>query len=227
VARIVKDADVRRDELLDAALALFLEHGYERTSVEQITQAVGVAKGTFYHYFETKDALLEQLVDRYSIRLFEEVEAAIAHTDGDAISRLRVLMSSSTTAKLTRADETLLITESLYSPTNRTMLDRMRDGWMERLRPIIAQIIEQGCAEGSFDVPDIEGYTDICLSLWLDYGVRVGARFFAARGEANKMREVYSAVGVLMSAIERILGAKPGSLGIDPTAVYEVLSGLQ
>jgi len=226
MARIVKDAEVRRDELLETALALFLEHGYEHTSVEQITQAVGVAKGTFYHYFATKDALLEQLVDGYSERLFEEIGRALATVDGDAIERFKVLMASSATAKLVRPDETMLITESLYRDDNREMLDRMREGWIDRLRPIITEIVARGCAEGSFDVPDVPSFTDICLSLWLDYGVRIGRHFYDARGDKVRMAEVYSALNTLVIAVERILQAEPGSLAIDATPVYDVIANL-
>jgi AcrR family transcriptional regulator len=226
MVRIVKDADVRRDELLDTALALFLECGYERTSVEHITSTVGVAKGTFYHYFATKDALLEQLVDRYSDRLFEEIGDALSAVSGGAVERFKVLMVSSSTAKLGRPHETLLITESLYSENNREMLERMRDGWIDRLRPIIAKIVEQGCSEGSFDVPDVDGFTDICLSLWLDYGIRIGRHFFEVRGDKLRMAEVYSALDTLVIAVERILHAKPGSLAIDATPVYDVIADL-
>ena len=224
MSRVVKDADVRREELLDTALGLFLEHGYDRTSVEQITQAVGVAKGTFYHYFATKDALLEQLVDRYSERLFEDIEAALAEVDGSALERFRVLMASSATAKMVRRDETMLVTASLYRDDNREMLDRMREGWMGRLRPAIADIVAQGVKDGDFDVPDVPGFTDVCLSLWLDYGVRIGRHFFEVRGDKVRMQEVYSALDTLVIAVERILKAEPGSLAIDPTPVYKAIA---
>ena len=46
----------RRDRLYEAALALFREQGYEATTVDQITRQAGVAKGTFFNYFPTKDA---------------------------------------------------------------------------------------------------------------------------------------------------------------------------
>jgi len=226
MTRIVKDAEVRRDELLDTALGLFLEHGYDRTSVEQITQAVGVAKGTFYHYFATKDELLEQLVDRFSDRIFEQIQRALSETEGGALDRFRVMMASSATAKVVRANETLLITESLYSENNREMLDRMREGWISRLHPIISDIVSQGCEEGVFDVPDVASFTDICLSLWLDYGVRIGRHFYEVRGDKVRMAEVYSALDTLVTAVERILHAQAGSLAIDATPVYDVIANL-
>lgn len=60
--RIVKDAEERRQELLDTARRLFIEKGYEKTSVNDILQAVGIAKGTFYYYFTSKEEVLEAMI---------------------------------------------------------------------------------------------------------------------------------------------------------------------
>ncbi|MDD3920111.1 MAG: TetR/AcrR family transcriptional regulator [Eubacteriales bacterium] len=58
----------KRDELMDAAIRLFLQHGYEGTSVRMILQEVGGEIGMFYHYFKSKDALFEAALERYLVR---------------------------------------------------------------------------------------------------------------------------------------------------------------
>ena len=225
MARIVKDAGERRAELLDTALSLFLEHGYERTSVEQITTAVGVAKGTFYHYFATKQDLLEQLVSRFTDDLFVETENALAVLEGSALDRLRGLFVASSQVKLGRKDETLMLTRPLFTPENEMLLRHLMDGWIERTRPLIRGIIEQGCAEGTFDVPDPKSMTEIWLSLWYDYGIRVSRLFFSAQDDPRRIDEVVAAVEALQTAEERILGLDPGSLDMNmEAAVRAVLS---
>jgi AcrR family transcriptional regulator len=213
--RIVKDAEVRRDELLDTALQLFLEHGYERTTVEQITEAVGVAKGTFYHYFGTKQDLLEELVRRWSDELFEQIEAALAETNGSALERFQVLVTVSSQAKLGRKHETLMLTRSLYIDDNRMLISRLRNGWIERTRPIVHSIVKQGCAEGVFDMPDPAAMTEVWLSLWFDYGMEVSQVFFEAQDDPTRVDDLVAAMKALVLAEERILGAAPGSLGMD------------
>ena len=226
--RIVKDAEVRRDELLDTALTLFLTNGYEHTTVEQITEAVGVAKGTFYHYFATKQDLLEQLVARYSDDVFRQIESAVEAANGSAIDRFQALMRASSMEKLGRLSETLLITRSLYSEENRMLLSRLRDGWIERTRPIILGIVEQGCAEGLFDVPDVPAMTEIWLSLWFDYGIQIGRLFYAAEDDPALADNVVAAMTALVLAEERIMGAAPGSLGIDVEPIMRgILAGEQ
>jgi len=70
--------DVRRGVLLDAAAALFVEQGLAGTSIDHIVVRAGVAKGTFYHYFQDRAAMLEALRNRYSQQFADIASAAIA-----------------------------------------------------------------------------------------------------------------------------------------------------
>ncbi|HEV3474545.1 MAG TPA: TetR/AcrR family transcriptional regulator [Actinomycetota bacterium] len=63
--RVTKQPDVRRQELMDAAVRVFVEKGIARTTVSDITQSAGVAKGTFYLYFTSKENLLGALKERF------------------------------------------------------------------------------------------------------------------------------------------------------------------
>ncbi len=72
-----KPPEERRDELMSAALRLFLKHGVGPTTIEQITSGADVAKGTFYLYFSSKDELLAALGQRFAQELLASVKAAI------------------------------------------------------------------------------------------------------------------------------------------------------
>lgn len=69
-----RQRDLRLSSLLDAAAALFVEKGIAATSIEDIAERAGVAKGTFYHYFHDRAAMLEALRKRYSQRYADLVE---------------------------------------------------------------------------------------------------------------------------------------------------------
>jgi AcrR family transcriptional regulator len=71
-----KPADVRREELMDAGLALFVAKGIAATSIDDIVTAAGVSKGGFYHHFASKDALLLALQERYISRFLTVLVAA-------------------------------------------------------------------------------------------------------------------------------------------------------
>jgi len=78
-----KPADVRREELMDAALGLFVAKGIAATSVDDIVTAAGVSKGGFYHHFASKDALLMALQDRYVARFLSDLVEAQASLPAD------------------------------------------------------------------------------------------------------------------------------------------------
>ena len=94
MARGVKHPDVRRDELLDIALDLIMTRGFAATSVEQITNAVGVAKGTFYYYFASKDDLLAQLVGRFGDSMFANLSNA--PLSGSGLHQLQDFLAAAT-----------------------------------------------------------------------------------------------------------------------------------
>ncbi len=69
MTRIRKDPEVRRQELMNAALEQFSSNGYEKTMVIDIVKKAGVAKGTFFYYFPTKEAILEAICMRWATEL--------------------------------------------------------------------------------------------------------------------------------------------------------------
>ncbi|MBB6558241.1 AcrR family transcriptional regulator [Acidovorax soli] len=83
-----KPAEIRREELMDAAQALFLGKGFTETSVDEIVKGAGVAKGTYYVYFKTKDDVLAALRERFVARFLERLQtAADGHPPSDWIAR--------------------------------------------------------------------------------------------------------------------------------------------
>ena len=60
-----RQAEERRNQLVDAALRLFAEKGFDKTTIKDLSEAVGVAQGLIYHYFGSKEELLFAAVDRH------------------------------------------------------------------------------------------------------------------------------------------------------------------
>lgn len=83
VAARTKPADVRREELMDAAQTLFVAKGVAATSIDEIVAAAGVSKGGFYHHFASKDALLTALQDRFTEDFLDDIVAAQAGLSAD------------------------------------------------------------------------------------------------------------------------------------------------
>jgi AcrR family transcriptional regulator len=78
-----KPAEIRREELMDAAQALFLGKGFYATSVDEIVRAADVAKGTFYFYFKTKDDVLQALRARFVETFYGRLQTAVTNCPAD------------------------------------------------------------------------------------------------------------------------------------------------
>jgi AcrR family transcriptional regulator len=211
VARVTKQADVRRDELLDVAFQLCVTEGFDATSVERITTEAGIAKGTFYHYFESKDDLLAQMVARFGDQLLGHLESAMKAVDGDALVRLRTLMQVSSDWKLAQLDNSLAIIPVLYRDENYTLRHRLFSEWLARTRPLLLDILTQGAGDGSFDVADPIAMTNVLLALWFDYAGRLWESALEAPDATESM---LNGAEAMLVAQERILGAAPGSMHV-------------
>ncbi len=180
--RVTKAPEVRREELLDLALELCRTHGYEAMSVEQVTQAAGVAKGTFYHYFSSKADLQTQLVQRFGASLFDHLTAAAGRAEGTAAARLRVIMDAAAAYKTRHADVSQAA--FLYRDENYALRHRLLAEWREQARLVLLPVIADGVADGSMRVASAEGATDIVLLLWLDAADHLWKR--AVRGAGRR-----------------------------------------
>jgi AcrR family transcriptional regulator len=60
-------AEARREQILEAALKVFASGGFAETTMDEVAVVVGVSKASLYNYFPTKDALLSELVQRFSL----------------------------------------------------------------------------------------------------------------------------------------------------------------
>lgn len=71
--RVSKASEERRQEILDAAMRVFYEKGYEKTSISDIALKLGVAQGLIYRYFKSKEALFDGALENYAGRLAEQM----------------------------------------------------------------------------------------------------------------------------------------------------------
>ncbi len=198
--RISKDPEVRKEELIDAAEALFEEKGYDDTAVSDIVRKVGVAQGTFYLYFRSKDEVLEasanRLADEYLVRL----RTIKDDPDIDALEKLVAMTKASISLPAGRERTTVLIHDEKYAPLH----SRIEKMMVPQLIDIMADIIAQGNREGLFDV---EHHREAGIAI-------LGISHFIGESTASSskgwtMDEIE--LGRIVSIIERILGMKKGA----------------
>lgn len=170
MVRIKKPPEVRSNELLDCAQRLFFTRGYESTTVNDIIREAGVSKGAFYHYFPSKEALLETLAVRLSRENLKQLQPLFDNPSINAIGRLNALFADSRRLKVELAPQLRNTFNVLFKPENVVLFHRINEALTAVVQPLLADILKQGHEEGSLDAPDSQAFALMLLELRLSVG---------------------------------------------------------
>jgi len=212
MARIVKDPDVRRNEILDVAQRLFYQKGYEQTSIQDVITEIGIAKGTFYHYFGAKLDLLDAVVERMIERMLQSLKPLVADDQFSALEKFERFFSDLADWKIENKTFLLDLMNILYKDENAILQHKVKAASIEKTVPLLAQIIEQGMAEGTFateypaDIAEIVFHVGQSLS---DTLVKI---ILNETHNDDTLAIIERKTIVYHYAIERILNAPAGSI---------------
>ena len=185
-----------------------------------IIEANSISKGTFYHYFESKEDLLNCLVDRITDQVTEEISRALAVEGLDAITRLNTLFITSSRWKAANREALMAIVKPMFAEENLRMRRKMSERSTAVVKPMIESIIRQGVAEGAFHTEYPEETAELIFRL--GDGVRDGAATLLLEMDEKpgNWDAILRWLDCYQVSVERILGAPAGSLKLaDPASV--------
>lgn len=197
--RVIKKATVRKNEILDAAAILFEEKGFDNTSTNDILEAVGIARGTLYHHFKSKEDVMDSLI----VRQMEQVLSAARQAAEDKSASIEERFLHTVMA-LHISEKGRIMTDHLHKPQNALMQQKINQITMREVPPILAGIVEDGIREGIFETAHPLSCMEIAvvyLKTVLDDGIfELSDQESAARIEAFTYQ------------LERMLGVSRGRL---------------
>ncbi len=135
----------RRDEIIQVARSLFLIKDYEKTTMVDIMDALNIAKGTIYHYFKSKEALFEAVIEDIVEKNISHMELLVKNSSENALEKMKLLVSAGDLS-----EENNKLTEQLHKPANSALHSRLLAATLVKQAVLYAQVIEQGCGEGIF-----------------------------------------------------------------------------
>lgn len=146
MAKIVKDPEERRLELVEAAERLFASKGYEETAVSDIVKEINVGQGTFYHYFKSKEDILGAVAKKSVAPLGEEV-ARIAKGDGDPAGKVNEMLN----ILLRAISSDTRFMKLLFHRRNYLLHEKIEEAIEAEVLPYLAVMVSRGTAEGRFN----------------------------------------------------------------------------
>lgn len=190
----MKKGERRKQDLLQISYKMFLARGYENTSVDGIIEEAGIAKGTFYYHFKSKEQLLEEVV---GMMIADEEEKARQILESE-IPIPQKIVGIIASFRPTQDEQT--IGDALNRPENVLMHDKTNHKIIETIVPLLSEVVEAGVKEGVFSCEHIPERVRIIL-------IVSNALF----DDGNQFSE--NDIIVFIDLIEKLLGARPGTMG--------------
>ena len=197
--RVVKEANVRKSEILDVAEMLFGTKGFDCTSTTDILNRAGIARGTLYYHFKSKEDILDAIIERMTSGLVGKANQIAEKKDVPVLRRLTLMMQ----ALNVNNDLGYEIIEQVHKPQNALMHQKMQKQLLAGINPIITALIEEGIAQGlcQTDYPAETAEMTLLYSNTVFDGL-------PAYSEAERQRKITA----FIYNLERLLGMEQGSL---------------
>jgi AcrR family transcriptional regulator len=217
-----------RAEIVDAARRLFTTVGYDATSVQTIIAAVGVSKGTFYHYFDSKEDALDAVVEYLTHESLAEVSPLVTNTTLSAVEKLNRFVSTLRRLRLQNLELVVETSRVLMRDENAIVRQKITRRNAALTVPLLADIIAQGVQEGVFTTSDPVEAAELILGVAAVVGDRTFRSLFEKDANPTRFDLLIRRMEFVLDAFERILGARPGSLErVPPAVLKQIVEGLQ
>ena len=211
---------LRRDAFVDSAQRLMQAKGYEEMTIQDVLDDLDTSRGAFYHYFDSKAALLDAVVERM---VDEATAALVPDRSTRRACRRRCGWPACSTAwpqwKSERTDLLHAVMETWLADENAIVREKFRRGVRARMTPLLAGIIEQGAAEGMMTAGPPEEVATVLVSVILGLNEVATDLYFARQAGTVTFDEVVRTLEAYPAACERILGLPAGSFPVPDRSI--------
>ena len=188
----------KKDFILDSAQKLFIEQGFDQTSIAQLLEVTQIARGTLYYYFSSKEEIMDAIIERSVAQAFSKAELLASKKEGSILERL---MGALLALNL-HQEQGQEILAHLHQPQNALLHEKTNQILLERGPQILLPIIEDALAKGEMktDFP-LES-----LEMLLAYSLQVFGQAF----QQLTKQEQEAKLQAFLYLLERIFQTQSG-----------------
>jgi AcrR family transcriptional regulator len=216
---------VRRDAFLDIAQRLIVTKGYEQMSIQDVLDELEASRGALYHYFDSKQALLDGVVERFADEALETIDPILADPKLAALTKLERVLSGIARFKAEQKELVLAILEIWNSDGNALVRERLRRLTAKRMLPILTLVVRQGVGEGLITSSDPEETARVILYLMQGYQELASEHFLGRQAGTISYEQVLKSNRAATEAFERVLGIPPKSVTLADEATLRFWFG--
>ncbi len=224
MARVVKE-DVhaaRRSEILDVAQRFIYTKGYEQMTIQDILDELHMSKGAFYHYYDSKGAVLEALVERMAVdEVIPLLVPIVRDPQLSALEKLNRYFDTAARWKTAKRTFLMALLRVWLADENAIVRQKMYSMSIKQVTPLITEIVHQGIQEGVLTTPYPDQMGEVVYSIAQSLGDTFGELLLSDEPERDNLRELEIVIAAYTDALERVLGAPSGSLKLIDTEMLK------
>lgn len=199
--RVVKEAEERKEEILDAAEKLFGTKGFDNTSTGDILDAVGIARGTLYYHFKSKEEILDGVIERMTNRLMQDAEEIARNKELPVLERFtKAIMALNVESKIGYE-----VMEQVHRPQNALMHQKMQVTLLAGINPIFIELLEEGIEQGICHTKYPESVVEMTM-------LYANTAFDELNIEGMSPEQRQKKIAGFIYNVERLMGMEAGSL---------------
>jgi AcrR family transcriptional regulator len=203
---------VRREAFVDVAQRLMQAKGYEEMSIQDVLDELDASRGAFYHYFDSKAALLAAVVDRMVVGATAEMARIVDDPSLSAVEKFEGIFEGLARYKGERTDLLMAVIRVWFGDENAIVREKLRREVAKSLVPLLSKIMAQGRIEGVFNVKDVDDGARVLMSLIQGANEVATELYFARLANTVTFDAVERTLDAYREAFERTLGLPEGTL---------------
>jgi AcrR family transcriptional regulator len=214
MARIVKEEEYtgKRNAILDVAQRLIYTQGYEQMTIQDMLDDLQISKGAFYHYFDSKQAVLEALVERMGEEALQLLVPIVHDPALPALDKFQRYLAVANRWKVGQKAFFLALLRVWFTDDNAVVRQKLRAIGIREIAPLLSEIIYQGVQEGVMRASHPDQMGEVIASLVQDAGEALGALLISFDLPRADMQRAKRTVAAYTEAFERVLEVPAGSL---------------
>jgi len=211
----------QKEKIISTAEGLLARKGYDNTSVNEVIKETGIAKGTFYHYFDSKESLFDGIIARLSDQALKPIKKIVDNPSLSAIDKFNSMIDFAKKYKLARKKIYRALSRWIFNESNIRLRQKLINYYSRFIVPDFEKIIKQGIQEKSFNVGNPRLAADMIIQLAVAAGEKLWPLIITEKVAKNEIKLFEDTLNAYNEAIERILGVKPGQLNIFESRMIE------
>jgi AcrR family transcriptional regulator len=183
-------------------------------TIQDILDQLHISKGAFYHYFDSKVAVLEAVVERMAAEQVKPIFMKIVRDPQlPALEKLHQYFYMSTSWKTSNKALLVSLMKVWFSDDNALTRQKMLATTVEHMGPFFLEIIKQGVDEGVFSTPHPEIASQVTIKLIYDLAYESGQMLISEEvKQSDNLRQIETLYAAYGDVLERVLGAPKGSI---------------